>query len=407
MQFSGRIAALKSRSGKPKSGASQDSPPGIMPGPEPTRPRHTPAFGPATRYTARPMPQPLGKLSPADFERLIAPHLGAARPEVLAGPGPGLDCGVIRLGAGRVMAITTDPLSIIPAIGAAASARLAAHLVASDLWTSGLPPAYASISLHLPATLDEATLAEFSAALDAAWKEMGVAVVTGHTGRYAGLSSTIVGAATLIGVGDEGRYLTPAMASVGDRVLITKGCAIEATAIAAHAIPGRLSKLLDAEGMERARRRLNEVTVVPECRALTRLGMRSRGVTALHDATEGGVLGGLIELARASGHDLRIEQARIPAPVDVLAACQAWGGLDPFWTLSEGTLIATVGAAHVAAALAALKEEGIAAAEVGEVMPGRGTVHLTRPDGAIEKLKEPLADPYWPAYDRAMREGWS
>src|SRR5712691_310173 len=96
------------------------------------------------------MPEPLGKLTPRSFEKLIAPHLGVARAEVLVGPRAGCDAGVIRLGAGRVMTITTDPLSIVPAFGPARSARLAAHLVASDLWTSGIPPAYASVSLHLP-----------------------------------------------------------------------------------------------------------------------------------------------------------------------------------------------------------------------------------------------------------------
>src|SRR5262245_17108907 len=83
---------------------------------------------------------PLGKLPPAAFERLIAPHLGARRPEVLVGPRAGVDCAVIKLSAGRVLAVTTDPVSVIPCLGMAASARLACHLLASDLWTSGLPP---------------------------------------------------------------------------------------------------------------------------------------------------------------------------------------------------------------------------------------------------------------------------
>jgi hydrogenase maturation factor len=353
------------------------------------------------------MPEPLGKLAPGGFERLIAPHLGAVRAEVLAGPRTGCDAGVIRLGAGRVMAITTDPLSIVPALGPAVSARLAAHLVASDLWTSGIPPAYASVSLHLPPATGDDVLEAFAAALGKTWRELGVAVVTGHTGRYHGLASTIVGSATLIGVGDEGCYITPAMASPGDRVLVTKGCAIETTALAAHAIASRLALLLTPQAMERARALIDQVTVVPECRTLTRLGVRSRGVTAMHDATEGGVLGGLIELARACGHDLRIEQSRIPLSDEARAACQAWGGIDPYWALSEGTLIACVRPESRDAALAALADEGIAAADVGEVMPGYGTLHLTKPSGAIEQLTEPRSDPYWPAYERAMREGWS
>jgi len=353
------------------------------------------------------MSEPLGKLTPATFERLIAPHLGAARAEVLVGPRAGHDAAIVRLGAGRVMAITTDPLSIIPALGASVSARLAAHLVASDLWTSGIPPSYASVSLHLSPGLGDPALAAFASALGEAWKELGVAVVTGHTGRYAGLDSTIVGAATLMGVGDEGRYVTAAMAMPGDRVLITKGCAIEATAVAAHLMPARLATLLEPAALERARSLISSVTVVPECRALARIGVRERGVTAMHDATEGGVLGGLVELARAAGHDLRIERSRIPLSEEARAACRAFGDIDPYWTLSEGTLIACVRPERLAAALAALAEEGIAAADVGEVMRGHGVLHLTLEDGSIRQLRASEPDPYWAAYERAIREGWT
>jgi hydrogenase expression/formation protein HypE len=353
------------------------------------------------------MPPTLGKLSPDDLESLILPRLGASRPEVLMGPRAGADAAIVRLGAGRVLALTTDPLSLIPALGPATSARLAAHLVASDLWTSGIPPAYVTVNLNLPPAIEDELIAEFTTALDSAWKELGVAVVAGHSGRYAGLDGTILGAATMIGVGDEGRYVTAEMAVPGDRVIVTGGCAIEATAIAAHLMPKRLGAKLEPDQLARARALLDQVTVVPACRALVQAGVRDRGVSAMHDATEGGVLGGLIELALASGHDLRIERARIPISDESRAACEAWGGIDPYWTLSEGTLIATVREAYRDAALAALFEAGIVAADVGEVMPGHGKLWLTAESGEIATFEHPEPDPYWPAYERAVREKWS
>lgn len=357
---------------------------------------------------------PLGKLPPGGFERLIAPHLGAARPEVLVGPRAGTDCAIVRLSAGRVMAVTTDPLSVIPAIGLAASARLACHLLASDLWTSGLPPAYATVDFNLPPTMSDGDLAGYWQAMSEEWARLEVAVVGGHTGRYPGCGEPIIGAATLIGVGDEGRYLTPAMASEGDRVIVTKGCAIEATAIAAHLIPKRMSAALasagvadaDAEAaLARARASLAQVSVVADCRAALRVGVRDRGVSALHDATEGGVLGGLLELAKASGHDLRVQRDLIPISTEARAACEAWGGIDPWWALSEGTLVAAVRPTHAAAVLTALAEAGIPAAEVGEVLSGSGRLWLTEP-GGVRAIDAPAPDPYWPAYDRAVREGW-
>jgi len=326
------------------------------------------------------MPPRLGKLAPRELETTILGHLGAPRAEVLVGPRAGADAAIVHLSAGRVLAITTDPLSLVPALGPAISARLACHLVASDLWTTGIPPAYASVSLLLPPRLKDETLVAFVTAMDQAWRELEIATVTGHTGRYAGLESTVIGAATLVGVGDEGRYLSPKMAQNGSR--------------------------LEPEELARARALIDRVTVVPECRALIGIGVRERGVTSLHDATEGGVLGGLLELAHASAHDLRIERAKIPISAEARAACEAWGGIDPYWTLSEGALIATVRPAQRDAALAVLQSIGAAAADVGEVVSGKGRLWLTEADGRVVTLDQPEPDPYWAAYERATREGW-
>jgi len=309
----------------------------------------------------------LGKLGPAAFERLIAPRLGASRPEVLVGPRLGHDSAIVKVGAGRVMSVTTDPLSLVPALGPAESARLACHLLASDAWTSGIPPSFATLSFHLPPGLDERTLEEYLTAMHEEWGRLQVAVVAGHTGRYEGCDLTIVGAGTLIGIGDEGRYLGPMFVQDSDVVIVTKGCAIETTAIAARLFPQKLLPVLDEPGLERARGFLSQVSVVEDCRALIHIGVRERGVGCLHDATEGGVLGGLIELARAAGRDVRVERARIPLAAEARAACDAFG-IDPYWALSEGTLIATMRPERSAEAIESLAGVGITAAVVGEVV---------------------------------------
>lgn len=347
----------------------------------------------------------LGKIASGQFERVIAPRLGAARGEVLVGPRAGQDSAIVRLGGGRVMAVTTDPLSVVPALGFEASARLSCHLIASDLWTTGIAPAWASITFNLPPQMTDAEFEEFWRGMSDEWEKLGVAVVTGHTGRYEGCDYSIVGAGTLMGVGEESGYLTPAMASPGDRVIVTKGCAVEATAIAGWLFPKRLGERLGEAGVVRARALLGQVSVVADCRAALRAGVRGKGVTALHDATEGGVLGGLLELARACGHDLAVERARIPLAAEARAACEVFG-TDPYWTLSEGALIATARPERASAVLAALAGAGIPAAEVGEVVPGDGALRLSEPDGATTVLTEPRPDPYWPAYARALAEGW-
>jgi hydrogenase maturation factor len=348
---------------------------------------------------------PLGKISPEVFERTIAPHLGATRPDVLLGPRAGTDAALLRVGAGRVIAVTTDPLSIVPALGMADSARLACHLLASDLWTTGIPPAWASVTFNLPPHLSDADFAAYWQAMADEWRALDVAVVAGHTGRYEGCDFSIVGAATLIGLGDEGRTVSPEWVKPGDRVLLTKGCAIEATAIAARMFPEWLLPRLEEDGLARARAMLAQVSTVADARAAVRAGVRDRGVTMLHDATEGGVLGGLVEVARATRHDVRVERARIPLAAETRAVCETMG-IDPYWTLSEGTLIVTVRPAMAIPVLAALADEGIAAVEIGEVVRGDGRLWLTEADGVVSHLARAEPDPWWPAYRRAVAEGW-
>jgi len=210
-------------------------------------------------------PAPLGKLSPEAFARLVAPHLGATRAEVAVGPRAGHDAAIVRIGAGRVMAVTTDPLSVIPALGLERSARLSCHLVASDIWTTGIPPAYVSVDFNLPPSFSDDDFARYWRVMSDTWAELGVAVITGHTGRHAGCSEGILGAATLIGAGDEGRYVTPGMARPGDRVIVTKGCAIETAAIVAWLCPERLRQHVDEEGFATLRALESKVSVVADC----------------------------------------------------------------------------------------------------------------------------------------------
>jgi len=351
-------------------------------------------------------PPRLGKVAPGVFASLIAPRLGAARPEVLSGPGSGRDAAIVRVGAGRVMVLTTDPLSYVPALGPERSAWLACHLLASDLWTTGIPPAYVSVDFNLPPEMSDETFAAYLSAMSEEWAQLEVAVVTGHTGRYEGCGLTIIGGATLIGLGDEGRYVTAAMAAPGDRVLVTKGCAIETAAVAAALFPRRLATRLDEAAITALRALASQVSVVADCRAALRVGVRERGVSAMHDATEGGIIGGLVELAQACGHDLRIDGNRIPLAAEVRVACELFG-VDPWTTLAEGALLLAVKPPFVAAALASLAEDSIVAAEIGEVVRGSGRLWLTGADGTVTTLDAPPADPYWDAYSRAVSERWS
>ena len=341
----------------------------------------------------------LGKIGGTLLTETVLGRLGAADPEVLAGPRAGVDIGVLRVAPGVVMAVTTDPVFLLPSLGWEQAAWFAVHILASDAATSGLPLRAMSVDLNLPAELSDHDLATLWQAYAGACEELGIAVVSGHTGRYAGCAWPMVGGATCLALGPEDSYITPTMARPGDRVVVTKGAAIEATALLAMSFPDRLRNQVGTDTLAAAQRLVRSMTVVPEARAAAAYGVRDAGVTAMHDATEGGVLGGLYEVAEASGVGLRINQSAIPIRPEVAAVCAA-AGIDPYFAISEGTLVATVRSQHAEGLLAALAKANITAADVGEVLTAGAARTILDADGREVPLTPPRLDPYWEAFAR-------
>lgn len=338
----------------------------------------------------------LGKLGSDELRRTVLSRLGATDPEVLAGPAPGVDVGVLRVAPGVVMAATTDPVFVMPELGWERAAWFAVHILASDAATSGLPLRAMTVDLNLPPDLSDPDLDSLWSAYSAACADLGIAIITGHTARYAGCAWPMVGGATCIAIGAEDGYITPAMARPGDRVLITKGAAIEATALFAAAYGDRLTSALGAPVVQDAHGLLAAMTVVPEARAAAAYGVRAAGVTAMHDATEGGVLGGLLEIADASDVGMVVDLSRVPVRPEVAAVCRA-AGMDPYSAISEGTLLLTARAPHVNGVLTALTDAGVEAAEIGEILPRASGRELVV-DGGARPLVHPGPDPFWGAF---------
>lgn len=346
--------------------------------------------------------QRTGKATAELFEQVILRRLGARDPEVLVGPRHGVDVGVVRVADGVAMALTTDPVFVVPAYGWERAAWFAVHILASDASTSGLPLRWMAVDLNLPPQITDRDLTSLWDGFHRACEGIGVAVVTGHTARYDGCAWPMVGGATCMALGPEDRFVTPTMARPGDAIVVTKGAAIEASALFAATFPARLRDELGDDVVKAGDALFEQMTVVPEATVARRFGLREAGVTSMHDATEGGVLGGLTEVAAASETGLRVDLDAIPVRPEVRTICEHTG-MDPYTAISEGTLIATVVPARADAFLAALVDEGVEAAVVGEITEAdRGSILVT-PDGE-RPLTHPGLDPFWGAFGRWAQE---
>jgi hydrogenase expression/formation protein HypE len=342
----------------------------------------------------------IGKISAQIFEELIYPRLGKKSKSVLVGPMPGTDCGIVEIGD-RAVALTTDPVFIVPEYGWEEAAWFATHILLSDEVTSGLKPAYLSIDLNLPMEMTKPQLELTWEVIHRECERYGVSIVCGHTARYENCHYPMVGGATVLGVGDKDEYVTPKFIQPGDKIIITKGPAIEATGILATMFPQVIEREFGAEFTRKVKDVFWMMSVVEDALTAVSVGVRENGVTAMHDATECGIWGALHELAEASSVGIRVEKEKIVVEECVPEICKFFG-IDPFASISEGTLIISCKGNKADQIVDALDREKIDSSVVGEfTKPERGMILI---EGGIEKeLKHPIVDPFWRAFYDALK----
>ncbi|MDP2918709.1 MAG: AIR synthase related protein [Dehalococcoidia bacterium] len=224
----------------------------------------------------------IGKISPAIFEQLIFPRLGAKNDKILVGPQHGVDVGIVEIG-NKAVSFTTDPVFIVPEYGWERAAWFALHIIASDSVTSGLRPKFLSIDLNLPMSMTRQQLETTWEIIHKECEKLGIAVITGHTARYENCNYPMVGGATMVGVGELTEYVTPRFAKAGDKIIITKGPAIEATGIFATMFPALIEKQFSAAFSKKAEKIFYMMSVVEDALTAITVGVRDNGVSAMHD----------------------------------------------------------------------------------------------------------------------------
>lgn len=327
----------------------------------------------------------VGKLPPRVLEPLLAACPVPRSSRVIVGPRFGEDAAVIDMGT-KYLVAKTDPITFT----AERIGWYAVNINANDIATLGTRPRWFLATLLLPETHTTRTLARsiFRDVLRAC-RSLGITLCGGHTEITGGLGRPIV-VGMMLGEIEKSRLVRKESQRPGDLVILTKGVAVEGTAILARAKARRLEAKLGKPLVRRAWRLLFHpgISVVRE--AL--LAVRHGEIHAMHDPTEGGLLSGLYELARAGHVGLRIWLDKVP----VLAETQAFRrvlGFDPFALIASGALLLVVSAGTAGKVLDALARAGISAAAIGEVRRASEGIRVLDPGGArLRSLAVPARD---------------
>lgn len=325
---------------------------------------------------------PIGKL-PADLLSELLGQVSIQDPRVILGPGIGIDCAAIDHGP-TLLVLKTDPITF-------ATDQIGWYLVqinANDIATTGALPRWLMVTALLPGEgTTREMVKEISAQIQSACQSTGITLIGGHTEITHSLDRPIL-VGTMIGEVDRGALVTPQGAAPGDRILLTKGIPIEATAILAREFPLRLSQVISSEELEQAKNYLFDpgVSILKDAQTAVKSGK----VTAMHDPTEGGLATALWELAEASSRTLLIDPSSVPISPLSKKICSTFG-LDPFGTIASGALLLTCQAQDAQNIRKAILEEGIACADIGEVKEGPASV-LSRYGSKYTQLARPERD---------------
>lgn len=307
-----------------------------------------------------------GKL-PSDLLAELLAQVGPPDPSVVVGPGIGMDAAVLDFGGERLLVAKTDPITFATdEIG-----WYAVQVNANDVAVMGASPRWLLVTALLPEGATEALAREIFGQIRAACDALRITLVGGHTEITVGLSRPILVGA-LLGEVERGRLVTAAGTRPGDILLLTKGVAIEGTAVLAREVPQELRRRgVGEETIQRGRRYIREpgIGVAEEARAAA-----AAGAHAMHDPTEGGVITAIHEMAEASGLGVEVRLEAIPVLAETTEFCAALG-LDPLGLLASGALLVAAAPERAAALCGAIAAAGVAVQEIGVfVAPPRRTI---------------------------------
>lgn len=325
----------------------------------------------------------IGKIPPQILERLVlqpVTHTKVHRADIVVRPKTGEDCSAMDPG-GEMCVFSTDPIT-----GATRDVGyLAVHVNCNDVFSAGAEPVGILMTVLLPPQSEESMLEELMAGTLQAAAELGIEVLGGHTEVTDAVTKPVI-SATVIGKTKNRKMVCTGGAQIGQDVIMTKWAGLEGTAILAQEYETVLTQRMPKDLLQKAKEMKGFLSVGTE----SRIAME-HGATAMHDATEGGILGAVWELAECSEKGVTVYADQIPIQEVTKAVCQE-AQIEPLQLISSGTMV--IAAYDGAALVEKLQAAGVAAAVIGKITEKEKIIIQ---NGVSRPLEQPKSDALYQA----------
>lgn len=318
----------------------------------------------------------IGKVPNSTLERIVFNKLLKNRSEVMIRPGIGMDCTAIDFGS-YACVMSSDPIT-----GTAMEiGRLAVHINCNDIASCGVEPLGLLVTILCPAGSSENDLEMIMSQLSSAAQSINVDILGGHTEITNAVTRFVI-TCTAVGRCRKDELITTDGARDGDSLVLTKHAGLEGASIIAHEKESELIKVLGIQTVNEAKSFIEQISVVKD--GLTAADF---GVNAMHDITEGGVLGAVWELCEASGTGADIYAEKIPVDMSTRKICEYYD-IDPLKLISSGCML--ISAADGEGLVKRLDSEGIEACVIGR-LNNTGKRRIISSNG-IKEIDSPGSD---------------
>jgi hydrogenase maturation factor len=328
----------------------------------------------------------VGKFTFEELEEIIS--CVPTNQNVVIPPQSGFDAGVHILDPETYLVIATDPCIGVPRSW---FGWLMIHYAASDVALFGTVPQFCTINLLGPPDTDKTRFIEIMEQACQACTTQGITIVTGHTGTYHGISE-IVATCTVYGTVPANQLITPGGAQPNDNILLTKPIGFETLINYTFAHQARARQFFGAEKVSWILRQVPQQSCVEDA-----LLLAANSVSAMHDATEGGLIAALHEMGDASKLGFIVEEAKLPYTLETQQLSQHFqlSQIQQLSMSSTGTLIAAIAPHLTAKAIQVLTQAGFQPHIVGQFTDDEATrVILTEKGKRARAFPRHSEDPY-------------
>lgn len=306
-----------------------------------------------------------GKVSEAVLKRSILKQITTKREDVLMGAGVCKDSAVIEVTNENAVALSSDPFVLL---GQNAE-MLAINSTVNNIAASGAEAVGVLINLILPALYEEVDIKKTMNNFNAACLKLKIQILGGHTELSDAVNKPIA-VITAVGKADEKNLPDIKKVKPGQDIVMSKYAGLEGTYRALIENREILKQRFSSSFLQKIETIQDEISVIPEAHIAM-----EHGVSAMHDASSGGIFRALWEIGSGSGLGLEVNFKDIHIKQETVEITEILD-INPYQITSGGSLLMITDDGE--SLVNALRKNEIEAALIGKMTKSNERVLITQ-----------------------------